>query len=115
MATMAAVFGFVACSNDDNDQATVAVFETADDGTVDTITLFDDNTSENVLKYKGREPATFATGTYKCDVTKDTGNENHVTFTIKKLINTSSLKLEGTDKYQDVPAKIDGDELDCAL
>lgn len=57
MAALAAVFGFVACSEKDDDPSTVAVYE-AEDGS-ETITFFDDDTWVVT-----RKKTTVAAGTY---------------------------------------------------
>ena len=84
MAALAAVFGFVACSNDDDDDPeTVAVYTGSDgDNLSYVITFYDDGTFKNVLTIKGVASGNVATGTYNGDVTKDTSD---VTFTIKTM------------------------------
>ena len=144
MAALAAVFGFVACSDDDDDgPSKVAVFE--DSYTVEgakcteTITFYDDGTFKNVITIEGVGSGTAATGTYKGDVTKDTSDDNKVTFTIKtmggyddetgKFVEVSIREYvkmyleEATDEnideelkyYTDAPATISGDTLECDL
>lgn len=61
MAALAAVFGFVACSDEDDDPSTVAVYETEDGS--ETITFFDDDTWTVTRKVYGKE-TTIAAGTY---------------------------------------------------
>ena len=86
MAALAAVFGFVACSDDDDDPSTVAVYTGKDgDNLSYVITFYDNGTFKNVLTIKGVGSGTVATGTYKGDVTKDTSADNEVTFTIKTM------------------------------
>ena len=87
MAALAAVFGFVACSNDDDDDPeTVAVYTGKDgDNLSYVITFYDDGTFKNVLTIKGVASGNVATGTYNGDVTKDTSADNKVTFTIKTM------------------------------
>ena len=87
MAALAAVFGFVACSNDDDDDPeTVAVYTGKDvDDWSYVITFYDDGTFKNVVTIEGLGSGTVATGTYNGDVNKDTSNDNIVTFTIKTM------------------------------
>ena len=79
MAVVAALFGFVACSSDDDGASKVAVYASDEE----TFTFYDNNTFKNVDTIKGKK-YTLATGTYKGDVTKDTGDGNNVTATVKK-------------------------------
>lgn len=100
MVTLAAVFGFVACSSSsssgsDSDKVEiVAVYvesETDEDITYSyTITFYDDGTFEAVstvenVETKYKESFTAAKGTYKGDVTKNTSDKNMVTFTVEKI------------------------------
>ena len=111
MAALAAVFGFVACSDDDDDgPATVAVYELSVTGTgySETLTLFDNGTFENVRTVNGKN-YTVATGTYDGDVKKDTSGDNKTTFTVENLPGVSA------DYYKDMEAIISGNTLTCAL
>ena len=91
MAALAAVFGFVACSDDDDDDnddgpSKVAVYTGEGiSGLSYVITFYDDGTFKNVFTAEGVGSGTAATGTYKGDVTKDTSNDNEVSFTIKTM------------------------------
>ena len=87
MAALAAVFGFVACSNDDDDgPETVAVYTGKDvDDWSYVITFYDDGTFKNVVTIEGLGSGIAATGTYNGDVNKDTSNDNKVSFTIKTM------------------------------
>lgn len=133
MAALAAVFGFVACSDDDDDgPATVAVYELSVTGTgySETLTLFDNGTFENVRTVNGKN-YTVATGTYDGDVKKDTSGDNKVTFTVKKMAiadtSTGEPKLVSIEDYvenlpgvsadyfKDMEAIISGDTLTCDL
>ncbi|MCH5290847.1 MAG: hypothetical protein J1D88_03685 [Treponema sp.] len=78
MAVVAALFGFVACSNDDDGASKVAVYASDEE----TLTFYDDGTFKVV-----EDGITVSTGTYTGDVTKNTGVSNEVTATIKKWRN----------------------------
>lgn len=131
MAALAAVFGFVACSDDDDDgPATVAVYELSVTGYSETLTLFDNGTFENVRTVNGKN-YTVATGTYDGDVKKDTSGDNETTFTVKKMAiadtSTGEPKLVSIEDYvenmpgvsadyfKDMEAIISGDTLTCDL
>lgn len=132
MAALAAVFGFVACSDDDDDDgpAKVAVYELSVTGYSETLTLFDNGTFENVRTVSGKS-YTVATGTYDGDVKKDTSGDNKTTFTVKKMAiadtSTGEPKLVSIEDYvknvpgvsadyfKDMEAIISGDTLTCDL
>ncbi len=59
MAALAAVFGFVACSDEDDDPSAVAVYKSS----VYTATFYDDNSWSTVGKVASQE-MTVAAGTY---------------------------------------------------
>ena len=90
MAVLAAVFGFVACSDDDDDDdddgpSKVAVYTGEGFGDLSyEITFYDDGTFKNVFTIEVGS-GTAATGTYTGDVTKDTSDDNRVTFTTKTV------------------------------
>ena len=89
MAVLAAVFGFVACSDDDDDDdgpSKVAVYTGEGFGDLSyEITFYDNGTFKNVFTTERVGSGTAATGTYKGDVTKDTSNDNEVSFTIETM------------------------------
>ena len=93
MAALAAVWSFVSCSSDDDDPKTIAVYENIWDSD-ESITFYDDGTFETIDKILG----TMATGTYKGDVTKNTGADNKVTYTVKKMLDYD-LKLHSIEEY----------------
>ncbi len=68
MAALAAVFGFVACSDEDDDPSTVATYEATDEAM--TLTFLDDNTWSVIGKVLGTE-MTMAEGTYAGDPSKN--------------------------------------------
>ncbi len=92
MAALAAVFGFVACSDEDDDPSVVAVYKATDDGATLTITFLDDDTWSLVGETEGQK-ATGAEGTYTGDPSKDTSTSNIVTITIKKFADDEDGKL----------------------
>ena len=97
MAALAAVFGFVACSNDDDGPSTVAVYEMKYTGyyddTTQTLTFYDDDTFSWVVKvtdYKGKsQSAPFMKGTYTGDPSKD----GKITITATKMYDEEEGKL----------------------
>ena len=106
MAALAAVFGFVACSNDDDDgPETVAVYK-ADysdkDSTDITILTFYAGGSFSVYEEwddgEDRWSGIGCTGTYTGDVTKNTSATNIVTCTIKEYRNENG-NLVSTEDY----------------
>lgn len=89
MAALAAVFGFVACSDEDDDPSTVATYKSASSGY--TATFYDDNTWSTVGKVANQE-MTVAAGTYTGDPAKD------------GEISITTTKYMGADgKLADVP------------
>ena len=115
MAALAAVFGLVACSDDDDDPSTVAVFEdsytNAGAKYTETITFYDDGTFKNVTTIEGVRTFTAATGTYKGDVTKDTSNTNKVTYTVKKYANKKGELVSIEDAIKEELGAVAADEL----
>lgn len=91
MAVVAALFGFVACSSDDDGASEVAVYASDEE----TLTFYDDGTFKVVEDGK----KTVATGTYTGDVTKNTGDGNKVTATIKKMVMEKGGKLVNLKDY----------------
>ena len=138
LAALTAVFGFVACSDDDDEPSTVAVYEESytESGVAytETITFLDNGTFKNVGTIGGKS-YTFATGTYKGDVKKDTSDSNKVTFTVEKMmyldlklyslkdyaekIASSMAGLVTADEiikeYTNAPATIKDGVLDCEM
>ena len=131
MATLAAVFGFVACSNDDDEPSTVAVYEyketwPAEDGTTEcsdtyTVTFYDDNTYTVTSVGKDDEDSwnhTMQKGVYTGDPSKD----GTIKMTAKKVDWGDNGELidvpeEDKENYTDIEitisggkATIDGDE-----
>ena len=109
LAALTAVFGFVACSDDDDEPSTVAVYETStSDGAeyAQNITFLDNGTFKNVGTIEGKS-YTFATGTYKGDVKTDTSDSNKVTFTVEKMM-YSDLKLYSLKDYAEKMASLTG-------
>lgn len=92
MAVVAALFGFVACSSDDDGASASEVVTYKSDE--DTLIFYDDDTFKVVEDGK-----TFATGTYTGDVTKNTGPGNTVTATIKKMVMKEGGKLVNIKDY----------------
>ena len=89
MAALAAVFGFVACSDEDDDPSTVATYKDA--SSVYTATFYDDNTWSTVGKVANQE-MTVAAGTYTGAPAKD------------GEISITTTKYMGADgKLADVP------------
>ncbi|MDE7140063.1 MAG: hypothetical protein K2O09_04835 [Treponemataceae bacterium] len=89
MAALAAVFGFVACNDEDDDPSTVATYKDATG--IETVTFLDDNTwsvSGEVLGNK----MTVAEGTYTGDPAKD----GDITITMKKAMGADG-------KMKDIP------------
>ena len=132
MAVVAALFGFVACSSDDDGASEVAVYTQASESW--TLTFYDDKTFKNVQTIAGKD-YTVATGTYKGDVRKDTDDGNKVTATVKKYAYVKAgdtkptlvsikdyaeyasktfsymTKEEIIEYYTDMPVTIKGDRL----
>ena len=144
MAALAAVFGFVACSNDDDDgPETVAVYKADDSGSGYTdiyiLTFYDDYSFSvyNEWDYGSGDKwsGIGCTGTYTGDVTKDTSATNKVTYTVKKYANEKGklvsiedfikeyLDDQATDEqvkeelkdYTNVPVTITGKMLVCDI
>ena len=88
MAALAAVFGFVACSDDDDDDdgpSKVTVYTGEGVGLSYEITFYDGGAFKRVFTIEGVGSGTAETGTYRGDVTKDTSDDNRVTFTTKTV------------------------------
>ena len=69
MMAVAAVFGFVACSDDDDGASAVAVYK---DDTVNTVTFYDNDTFEVIMEVPSLSyTETEAEGTYTGDPSKD--------------------------------------------
>ena len=109
MAALAAVFGFVACSNDDDEPSAVAVYErkstwTAEDGTTEcydtyTVTFYDDNTYTVTSVGKDDEDSwnyTVQKGVYTGDPSKD----GTIKMTVTKIADWDD---DGNVKLVDVP------------
>ena len=116
MTALAAVFGFVACSDDDDDPSTVAVYTGKEgDNLSYVITFYDNGTFKNVLTIKEVGSGTVATGTYKGDVTKDTSTDNKVTFTIKTMggydDETGKFSAVSIREYVKMMLEVFGEEL----
>lgn len=119
------MFGFVACSDDDDEPSTVAVYEceykwTAEDGTTEcynthTVTFYDDGTFTNTLVGKNDEESwnyTYQKGTYTGDPAKD----GKITITATKIADwddDDNIKLidvpeEGKEYYTNIEITISG-------
>ncbi len=70
MAALAAVFGFVACSDEDDDPSVVAEYERKETSVTYMVTFFDDSTWSQAYEYYGKK-VTMAEGTYTGDPSKD--------------------------------------------
>ena len=120
MAALAAVFGFVACSNDDDEPSTVAVYEwkyTWKEGDVEcysiyTVTFYDDNTYTVTSVYKDDEDSwnhTVQKGVYTGDPSKD----GTIKMTAKKVDWGDNGELidvpeEDKENYTDIEITISG-------
>ena len=109
MAALAAVFGFVACSNDDDGPSKVAVFE--DITNIYTATFYSNDTYEVVGDFReaGLGKKTVEKGTYKG---KPEG-EGKVTLTPKKVAKVEGNKISlvaasSSDKPYDVDVDSNG-------
>ena len=107
MAALAAVFGFVACSNDDDEPSAVAVYEcksTWKEGDVEcytiyTVSFYDDNTYTVTSVYKDDEDSwnyTVQKGVYTGDPSKD----GTIKMTVTKIADWDD---DGNVKLVDVP------------
>ena len=115
MAALAAVFGFVACSNDDDDDPkTVAVYTADDSGSgytdICTLTFYDDNSFSmyNAFDYGpgAKWSGIIFTGTY----TGKPAEDGDITITVKKVFDRESNKLVDapTELQKPLPVTITG-------
>lgn len=86
MAALAAVFGFAACGEKDDDPSTVAVYEAEDEAM--TLTFFDNDTWAVAGKVLGNV-ITAAAGTY----TGDPAKNGKISITFTKMVDYDTGKL----------------------
>ena len=95
MAALAAVFGFVACSDEDDDPSTVAEYKnTYSPYYTYLVTFLDDNTWSQAVEYNGKKE-TMAAGTYKGNPSVD----GKVYITATKYLNNDNKLTEIPKDY----------------
>ena len=96
MAALAAVFGFVACSDDD-EPSTVATYKnTYSPYYTYLVTFLDDNTWSQAVEYDGKKE-TMAAGTYKGNPSAD----GKIYITPTKYLNSDDKLAEIPKEYQE--------------
>lgn len=93
MAALAAVFGFVACGDDD--PSTVAEYKADYYGVTYMVTFLDDDTWSQTVEYRG-EKVTMAEGTYQGDPSTD----GKIYITATKSLNTDEKLTEVPKDYR---------------
>lgn len=97
MAALAAVFGFVACGDEDDDPSTVAEYKATYSSYTLLVTFLDDGTWSQTSEYLGKNKTTMAEGTYRGNPSAD----GKVYITPTKYLNNDN-KLTGIPKeYQE--------------
>ena len=97
MAALAAVFGFVACSDEDDDPSTVAEYKnTYSPYYTYLVTFLDDNTWSQAVEYNGKKE-TMAAGTYKGNPSVD----GKVYITATKYLNNDNKLTEIPKDYRE--------------
>ena len=97
MAALAAVFGFVACSDEDDDPSTVATYKnTYSPYYTYLVTFLDDNTWSQAVEYDGKKE-TMAEGTYRGDPSVD----GKVYITATKYLNNDNKLTEIPKDYRE--------------
>ena len=100
MAALAAVFGFVACSDDDDDPSAVATYKATYSSYTILVTFLDDGTWSQTSEYLGKNKTTMAEGTYRGDPSVDNG----------KVYITPTKYLSSADKLTEIPKEYQEEE-----
>lgn len=98
MAALAAVFGFVACSDEDDDPSTVAEYKATYSSYTLLVTFLDNGTWSQTSEYLGKNKTTMAEGTYRGDPSADNG-EIYITPT--KYLDSDNKLTEIPKNYQE--------------
>ena len=98
MAALAAVFGFVACSDEDDEPSTVAEYKATYSSYTLLVTFLDDGTWSQTSEYLGNNKTTMAAGTYRGDPSADNGK---VYITPTKHLNSDNKLTEIPKEYQE--------------
>lgn len=97
MAALAAVFGFVACGDEDDDPSTVAEYKATYSSYTLLVTFLDDGTWSQTSEYLGKNKTTMAEGTYRGNPSAD----GKVYITPTKYLKNDNKLTEIPKEYQE--------------
>lgn len=97
MAALAAVFGFVACGDEDDNPSTVAEYKATYSSYTLLVTFLDDGTWSQTSEYLGKNKTTMAEGTYRGNPSAD----GKVYITPTKYLNNDNKLTEIPKEYQE--------------
>lgn len=97
MAALAAVFGFVACGDEDDNPSTVAEYKATYSSYTLLVTFLDDGTWSQTSEYLGKNKTTMAEGTYRGNPSAD----GKVYITPTKYLKNDNKLTEIPKEYQE--------------